>query len=209
MRVIALALVLSAPSFAVAQSMPHPALDAIRALAAAGTEPIVADMSNATTPSTTVAAIAQLTSTSAAIMIAAELKPGEFGVVARSKVFSLSRDTNFGAWVEEFRFAPPDRIELSFSTPNGCARTLATHRFVLRKGTWLASGLDRSAMRCTENGVEQDWTESANYLTGKVVRTTFAPLRPPRTVQLRTTRRSFPLSEFPPSGPESIYAEMQ
>lgn len=205
--ILVLLIAVASPCFA--QSMPSAALDAIRALSLAGTELISADLPHGTTAPTTVAAIAQLTPTSAAIVIAAEIRPGAYGVVARSKPFSLSREANFGATVEQFRFTKPDRFELSFSSRNGCARTVATHRFAWRQGEWLAVGLDTSAMRCTDNGVEQDRTESINYLTGRSVLTTFSPAGVPRTTQLRTNRRPFALSEFPPSGPEAIYTEMQ
>ena len=155
------------------------------------------------------AAIVQLTRTSAAILIASAVRPGEFGVVARSRAFSFAQEANFGVSVEAFRFTPPDRIELSLSARDGCARHVATHRFVLRHGTWLVSGLDMSAMRCTDHGVDQDWSESSNFLTGQAVRTSFAPSKPPSTVQGRASRPPFPLSEFPPRGPESAYAELQ
>jgi len=153
-RFIVLPLLFFVPCFTMAQSLPAAALDAIRAFALPGTEPVVADTTRPDRPHTTVAAIAQLTKTSAAIMIARETRTGAYEVIARSRPFALSRASNFGAWIEEFRFAPPDRIELSLTSRSGCARSVATHRFALRNGEWLVTGLDVSAMRCKDDGVE-------------------------------------------------------
>jgi len=208
-RFIVLPLLFFVPCFTMAQSLPATALEAIRAFALPGTEPIVADATHPDRPHTTVAAIVHLTKTSAAIMIARETRTGAYEVIARSRSFALSRESNVGAWIEEFRFAPPDRIELSLTSRSGCARSVATHRFALRNGVWLVTGLDVSAMRCTDDGVEQDRTESANYLTGRVVRTTFTSSKPPKTTHGPATRGAFPLSEFPPDGPEVVYAEMR
>lgn len=72
-----------------------------------------------------------------------------------------------------------------------------------------ATGLEVSAMRCTDDGVEQGRTESANTLTGRVVRTRFTSSKPPKTTHGPASRTAFPLSEFPPDGPEVVYAEMQ
>jgi hypothetical protein len=208
-RAVVLALLFTVPGLSLAESPRTAALATIRAFAAAGTEPIVAQMPPAATTHATVAAIVQLTPHSAAVMIAGEVQPGKYGVLVRSRPFTLSRETSFGAWIEEFQFKAPDRIELSFTSRNGCARSLVTHKFVLRSERWLVAGLDTLTMRCTDNAVERDWTESANYLTGKVIRTTFPTSKPAKATELRTDRKPFPLSEFPPSGPEAAYAELQ
>jgi hypothetical protein len=183
--------------------------DAIRSLSKQGVEPVVAVSTHAAPRPATVAAIVQLAADSVALVVASEVRAGAFEVVARSKPFTLSREANFGAWVESFRFIAPDRIELSFTSRSGCARTLTTHRFVLRDGTWLVTGLDTSSPRCTGSNVELEWTESANYLTGTTIRTTLHPSKPPREVRRKGVRKPFPLLDFPPSGPESAYAEMQ
>lgn len=209
MRSASLALLVAVPALCLAQPPNVADLAPFRALAAAGTEPIIAESPrNSATPHT-VAAIVQLSAEKAAITIAGEVKPGVYEVVARSRPFNLSRESNFGAWIEEFRFNAPDRIELSFTARGGCASRSFTHRFALRNEVWLVVGLDETVMRCSDNGVEPDWTESSNYLTGKVVRTTFSRSKPAKPIHGRTTRSPFPLSGFPPTGPERVYAEMQ
>jgi hypothetical protein len=209
MRAASLALLVAVPGLSLAQPPGDTALAAVQALAAKGTEPMIAESSRTATTQHAVAAVVQLTAHTAAIAIAGEVEPGVYEIVARSRPFHLSRESNFGAWVEEFRFNAPDRIELSFTARGGCANKSLTHRFALRNDVWLVVGLDEFAMRCTDNGVEPDWTESSNYLTGEVVRTTFSRSKPGKTTHERGTRRSFPLSEFPPTGPEAVYAEMQ
>ncbi len=181
----------------------------IRAWAAAGAEPLLAEPPPVAATHPLVAAIVPLPTGKAAIAISGAVRPGTHEIVARSKPFTWSRESNFGASVEDFRFSAPDRIELTFSARDGCARRSSTHKFALRRGVWLVTGLEESVMRCTDHGIEQDWTESANYLTGKAVRTTFAPSKPAKVTQGQASRRAFPLSEFPPPGPERAYAEMQ
>lgn len=183
--------------------------DVIRSLAKAGTEPIIAESTHATGKQKTVAAIVQLTTHTAAIIVAAEVKAGRFEVIARSKPFALSRESNFGAWVEELRLMGHDRLELGLSSPNGCTRKLITHRFALRDGMWLVSGLDSAVMRCTDNGVDQDFSETTNYLNGKTIRTIFSQAKASKSTRLISPRKAFPLSEFPPNGPEAAYAELQ
>jgi len=209
MRAASLALLVVIPSLSLAQPPNAAALLPFQALAAEGTEPIIAESHRTAAYQHTVAAVVQLTTQAAAIAIASEAQPGVFEIVARSRAFALSQESNFGAWIEEFKFKAPDRIELSFTARGSCASRSITHRFAMRNKVWLVVGLDESVMRCTDNGVERDWTESANYLTRKVVRTTFSPSKPAKVSKGRSTRSPFPLSDFPPSGPERIYTEMQ
>jgi hypothetical protein len=209
MRAASLALLVAVPSISLAQPPNAAALSPIQALAAAGTKPVIAESHRSAAYQHTAAAVVQLTTQTAAIAIASEARPGVFEIVARSRDFALSRESNFGAWIEEFYFKAPDRIALSFTTRGSCASRSITHRFAMRNRVWLVVGLDESVMRCTDNGVEQDWTESANYLTGEVVRTTFLPSKSAKVSKGRSSRSPFPLSEFPPSGPERVYTEMQ
>lgn len=209
MRWFVAAVLLGVAGFSWAQTPHATALGAIRSWAPAGTEPVIAEQRRAAPAPHNVAAIVQFTASAAMLVVAGEVRPGAYAIVAKSKPFALSREANFGSWVEEFVFNPPDRIELSLGSRNGCARKVATHRFVLRNGAWMVSGLDVVAMRCTERGVEQAFAESANYLTGKMVRTTFEASKPPKSAPLASPRKSFPLSEFPPNGPEAAYAELQ
>lgn len=194
---------------ALAQPTPEKLPDVIRSLAKAGTDPIVAESTHATEKQKTIAAIVQLTSNTAAIVVAVEVKAGLFELVARSKPFALSRESNFGGWVEDFRLVGQDRLELGITSRHGCARKATTHRFSLRGGTWLVSGLDSTVLRCTDNGVVEDFSETTNYLNGKSIRTVFAQAKAPRTVRLTSPRKAFPLSEFPPDGPEVAYSELQ
>jgi hypothetical protein len=183
--------------------------DVIRSMARAGAEPIVAEATHASTQQKTVAAIVQVTTDTAIIVVASEGRDNKFAVVARSKPLALSRESNFGAWLEEFRLLSKDRLMLVIASRNGCARKVITHRFALRDGIWLVSGLDSAVMRCADNGVEQDFSETANYLSGKAIRTVFSGAKTSRNIRLTNPRNAFPLSEFPPNGPEAAYAELQ
>lgn len=183
--------------------------EVIRSMATAGTEPIIAEATYATTQQKTVAAIVRVTTTAAVIVVASEERNNGFEVVARSKPFALSRESNFGTWVEEFRLLSKDRLQLAIAQRNGCARTVITHQFALRDGIWIVSGLDSAVMRCTDNGVEQGFSETTNYLSGKALRTTFSEAKAPKNTRLTSSRKAFPLSAFPPVGPEAAYAELQ
>lgn len=183
--------------------------DVIRSMAIAGTEPIVAEAKYAASRQKTVAAIVQVTANAAVIVVASDGRNNGFEVAARSKPFALSRESNFGAWVEEFLLLSKDRLQLAIAQRNGCARKVITHQFALRDGIWLVSGLDLAVMRCTDNGVEQDFSETTNYLSGKAIRTVFSEAKAPKNTQLTSPRKAFPLSEFPPIGPEAAYAELQ
>lgn len=183
--------------------------DVIRSMAVAGTEPIVSEATHATTKQKTVAAIVQVTNDAYIIVVASKGDNNRFEVVARSKPLALSRESNFGAWVEEFRLLNNDRLELAIASRNDCARKVITHRFALRDGVWLVSGLDLAVMRCTDNGVEQDFSETTNYLSGKAIRTVFPESKKLKNIRLTNPRKAFPLSEFPPNGPEAAYAELQ
>lgn len=209
MRTVAIALLIVASGPLLAQPPSAAGLVSIQAMAAAGTEPILAEAPLTAATQHTVAAIVRLSAHTAAIAISAESEPGTYKLVARSKPFTLSQESNFGSWIEDFRFNSPDRIELSFTVRDGCANRSITHRFALRNAVWLVVGLDESVMLCTDNGIEQDWNESTNYLTGKAVRTAFSPSKAAKSSQHRTSRSAFPLSEFPPTGPERAYAEMR
>lgn len=140
--------------------------DVIRSMALAGTEPIVAEVTYAATGEKTVAAIVQVATDAAVVVVASKGRNDRFEVVTRSKPLALSRESNFDAWVEEFRLLSKDRLELAIASRNGCARKVITHRFALRDGIWLVSGLDSAVMRCADIGVEQDFSETTNYLSG-------------------------------------------
>ncbi len=203
------ALLVGISGLSLAQPPDADALAPLRAWAAAGAALLMAEPPARTVAPPRVAAIVPRSAHTAAIAISGAVRPGTHEIVARSKPFTWSRESNFGALVGDFRFSAPDRIELTVSARDGCARRSSTHKFALRNGVWLVTGLDESALRCTDQGVEQDWSKSANYLTGKAVRTTFSASTPAKVTQGPATRRAFPLSEFPPPGPERVYAEMQ
>lgn len=205
--VFAFLFVISGASIAQPSSEKLP--DVIRSIAIAGTEPIVAEATHAASRQKTVAAIVQVTTDAAVIVVASKGRNIGFEVIARSKPFALSRESNFGAWVEEFRLLSKDRLQLAIGQRGGCARKVITHQFALRDGIWLVSGLDSVVMRCTDNGVEQDFSETSNYLSGKAIRTVFSEAKAPKIARLTSPRKAFPLSEFPPKGPEAGYAELQ
>jgi len=204
MHSLAAALLFMWPAILLAETAPDAALAFLRALSHAGSEPVVAySAPNA-------AAVVRLSPDSVALVVAREVRPGRFEIVSQSKPFTLSREQNFGAWVERLRFTRHDRIELALTTRSECARSLSTHRFVLRQRTWLVAGLDISEPRCTRDAVETAWTESSSYLTGRVVRTDFEPLSkaPAKSVGV-SPRKPFPLTEFPPPGPETAYEDLR
>lgn len=194
---------------ALAQSAPEKLPAVIRALIHGATDAVIAESSHASEAQKTVAAIVQLNPGTAAIVVAAAPLAGEFELVARSKPFALSRESNFGAGLEDFRLTGQDRLEFTLSSRDGCARKTRTYRFALRAGRWLASGLDSTAMRCSERGVVEDFAETTNYLTGRSSRTVFVQAREPQHIRLTSPRQAFPLSAFPPNGPEAAYLELQ
>jgi hypothetical protein len=61
----------------------------------------------------------------------------------------------------------------------------------------------------TDNGIEQDFSETTNYLSGKAMRTVFSGAKTSKNIRLINPRKAFPLSDFPPNGPEAAYAELQ
>ena len=209
MSAVLVVLLSGVAALAQAQASNGSALQVLRSQAMPGTEPLLADAPGGAVASSTVAAIVQLTAESSALMVAREVRPGSFEIVARTKRFAAFGESNYGAAIELFRFNAPDRLELSISARSGCSRRLATHRFALRQGTWQVTGLDASAMRCTENGVEEDWRQSSNYISGKTVRTTFTSAGRAKHVQSASPRKAFALLEFPPDGPEVEYSEMR
>ena len=209
MRRTLIALICALPGFVLAQLAPEPALKALRAQAMPGTEPLIAEMAVNTNTAMPVAAIVRTSADSVALLVAAEARPGVFEIVARSRPFTVPLTSNYGTSIELFRFNAPDRLELALSSRSGCARGSVTHRFAFRQGTWAVTGLDVETLRCTDSGVEPDWNESANYISGKAVRTVFGRSGASKSVRSSSARKAFPLSEFPPKGPETAYAELQ
>ncbi len=198
-----------APAAEPAQQPAAALLQALRSEGLPGTEPILAETGANTSTTTYLAALVEKTPGAMRLVIVHRAGPGQFEVVARSAPIGGLRGANFGFGIESFRFNAPDRLELALSARASCARAVYTHRFALRQGRWQVTGLDVEMPRCTAGGVEVDWTESANYLSGTTRRTTFTRTGASRATSSPAARPPFPLAAFPPPGPEGIYREMQ
>ena len=203
------ALVFAVPAAALAQSPSASASALFRSQGQPGTEPIVAETPFESKHGRPQAAIVRIDLDAVALVVAAETRPGVFEIVARSGRFTVPLESSYGTAVELFAFDAPDRLSLSLTSRSGCGRSAVTHRFALRRGEWVVTGLDIDTVRCTDDGVEPDWSESANYITGKTVRTVHTRAGAAKRVQTAGARRAFPLSKFPPDGPESAYAELR
>ncbi len=173
------------------------------------TEPIIAETVPGASAEPYLAALVEKTAGAMLLVLIHRAGPGQFQVVTRSGPIGGLRGANFGFAIESFRFNGPDRLELALSARTSCARAQYTHRFALRHGQWLVTGLDIQTPRCTEGRIDVDWTESANYLSGMTSRTTFTRTGAPRTTSTPAARRPFPVAQFPPPGPEGVYREMQ
>ncbi len=135
--------------------------------------------------------------------------PSQFEVIARPAPIGGLRGTNFGFAIESFQFNEPNRLELVLSARAFCAREFYTHRFALRRGQWLVTGLDVQTPRCTEGDIAVDLAESTNYINGTTRRTTFTRAGASRVTATPSARRPFRVAEFPPTGPVRVYQEMQ
>lgn len=185
-------------------------VEALRAEGLPGAEPMLADSGgDISAPPHYFAALVEKPDSVMRLVLVRRDRSGQHEVVARSAPIGGLRGSNFGFGVEVFRFSAPDRLELTLSARASCSRSLYTHRFALRQGRWHVTGLDVETPRCTAGGIEVDWTESANYLSGKTRRTTFTRTGGSRSTNSPAARPPFPLAEFPPLGPEGIYREMQ
>lgn len=185
-------------------------LEALRAEGLPSTEPMLADSGgDVSAPPSYFAALVEKPASVMRLVLVRRDRSGQHEVVARSAPIGCLRGSNFGFGIELFRFSAPDRLELALSARASCARSLYTHRVALRQGRWQVTGLDVEMPRCTAGGIEIDWTESANYLSGKTRRTTLTRTGGSRATTSPAARPPFPLAEFPPLGPEGIYREMQ
>lgn len=188
---------------------PDALMQALRPEGLPDTKPMLAETGANETAALYLAALVEKPAGEMRLVLVRRANPGRFEVAARSAPIGGLRDANFGFSIESFRFTAPDRLELAVSARAACARALYTHRFALRRGSWLVTGLDVEMPRCTDGGIAQDWTESANYLSGATRRTEFTRSGAPRITSKAGARRPFPFEQFPPSGPETAYAEMQ
>lgn len=213
MRTILLAILAlcSQPTMAEGPALRPPAalLQALRPEGLPDTKPMLAETGANESTAHYLAALVEKPAGAMRLVLAHRASPGQFEVVARSAPIGGLRGANFGFGIESFRFNAPDRLELALSVRAACARALYTHRFALRRGSWVVTGLDVEMPRCTDGGIAQGWTESANYLSGATRRTEFTRSGAPRTTSTTGARQPFPLEQFPPSGPEAAYAEMQ
>lgn len=204
-----LALVFALPAASLAQSPSASASALFRSQGQQGTEPVVAETHFETKVGRPRAAIVRIDPDTVALVIAAETRPGVFEIVARSGRFTVPLASNYGTAVELFSFDAPDRLSLVLASPSGGGRRVVTHRFALRRGEWVVTGLDIDTVRGTDNGMEPDWSESANFVTGKTVRTVHTRTGAAKRVHAAGARRVFPLSNFPPDGPESAYTDLR
>lgn len=189
---------------------PGPALlQALHSEGLPGTNPILAETGADESTSPYQAALVEKTAGEMRLVLVRRAGPGQFEVVARSAPIGGLRGANYGFGIESFRFNAPDRLELTLSAHASCARALSTHRFALRHDSWMVTGLDIEMPRCTHGGVAQRWTKSANYLSGTERSMEFTRSGAPRRRSTPGARQPFPLAQFPPSGPEAIYIEMQ
>lgn len=185
-------------------------LQALQAEGLPGSETVLADRGgDVSAPPSYLAALVERPAGVMRLVLVRRSTSGQPEVVARSAPIGGLRRANFGFAIEVFRFNAPDRLELALSAQASCARAVYTHRFALRQGRWWVTGLDVEMPRCTASGIKVDWTESANYLSGKTRRTTFTRTGASRATSSPAARPPFPLAEFPPHGPEGIYREMQ
>ena len=192
-----------------APRLPAGLLQALRPEGLPDTKPMLAETGANESTAPYLAALVEKPAGEMRLVLVHRANPGKFEVVARSAPIGGLRGANFGFAIESFRFNAPDRLELAVSARSACARALYTHKFALRRGSWLVTGLDVEMPRCTDGGIAQDWTESANYLSGATRRTEFTRTGAPRITSTTGARRPFPFEQFPPSGPETAYAEMQ
>lgn len=185
-------------------------LEALRTEGLPGAEPMLADRGgDVSAPQPYFAALVEKPAGVMRLVLVRRDRSRQHEVVVRSAPIGGLRGSNFGFGIEVFRFSAPDRLELALSARASCARSLYTHRFALRHGRWQVTGLDVEMPRCAAGGIEVDWTESANYLSGKTRRTTFTRTGALRVTTSPAARPPFPLAEFPPLGPEGIYRELQ
>lgn len=184
-------------------------LQTLRSEGLPGTEPILAETGTDTSTAPYLAALVETAADAMRLVLIHRAMPGQFEVVARSAPIGGLRGANFGFGIESFRFNAPDRLELALSARASCARALYTHRFALRQGQWLVTGLDVETPRCTEGSIDIGWMESVNYLSGMTRRTTFTRTGASRATSTPGARPPFPVAEFPPPGPERVYSEMR
>lgn len=192
-----------------AQRPPAALLQALRPESLPGTEPMLAETGADGSAAPYLAALVEKPAGAMRLVLVHRAGAGQFEVISRSAPIGGLRGANFGYGIESFRFNAPDRLELALSARADCARALYTHRFALRRGSWLVTGLDVEMPRCTDSGITPGWTESANYLSGAKRRTEFTRSGAPRITTTPGARQAFPLEQFPPPGPEAAYAEMQ
>ncbi|HEY9193877.1 MAG TPA: hypothetical protein VIO81_13485 [Methyloversatilis sp.] len=203
---VVVSLLFSAPLLA--QALPQAAQAALRALSPAGTEPAVATSrtEDAARP-TRVFAVVFPTEATAQLVVLDRDDTGAYRPAARSRRFPYSAQANYGASMEAIHSTATDRFAVEFSFRQGCARGSSTHRFAFRSGQWVTVGLDRTSLKCTDDGVEQDWRSSENFLAGQREWTRYVKDKPVQSSRKPTSRRAFPIEAFPPSGPD--YQELQ
>lgn len=213
MRSFLLALVTLACQAALAEGpAPRPAalLQMLQAEGLSGAEPVLADTGgDGSPPPPYQAALVEKPAGVMRLVLVQRGGSGQPEVMARSAPIGGLRGSNYGLGIESFRFNAPDRLELALSARASCARALYTHRFALRRGQWLVTGLDIEMPRCTDAGVSPNWVLSANYLSGTTRRTEFTRSGAPRITTTPGSRQAFPIEQFPPAGPEAAYTEMQ
>lgn len=157
---------------------------------------------------TQVIAVVFPTQDSAQLVVMERNQAEELHIAASSKVFYWP-NPNYNVFIAGLDTVGSDRFALRLAVREGCARGLRIHRFALRDGTWMVVGRDSTTPKCMDSGIETDWAESSNYLTGKSEKSIFKNGQPNEVVRTKAPRAAFPLSEFPPATPNDDYEELQ
>ena len=213
MRAILVALLVSASHPIRAEEPVRRQADAMRTLQAEGlpgTEPVLADTGfDGAALRPYAAALVERPAGVMRLVLVRHRGSGPPAVVARSAPIGGLRSAQLGFGIESFRFNAADRLKLSLSARSSCTRALYTHRFAVRQGQWLVTGLDVEWPRCAPGGIGLGGRESANFLNGTVHRTTFDGAGESPRIAEPGARRPFPVAAFPPTGPEGAYRKMK
>jgi hypothetical protein len=125
-------------------------------------------------------------------------------VVTESQHFAIDFDrVRYGFGAEEIVGDTPDKFHVQFTYGSAGTPTSDIYRFILKNGKWRVSGRDYHTLtECGDGSIGDGSRYSFNYLTGKIIITTYSQCRPTKSKERTIKAQDVELREFDPFDPK-------